>query len=86
MLVGYMRVSKTDGSQVNDLQRDAMLAAGVEPRHCYEDAASGKRDDRPGLAACLKALREGDTLIVWKLDRLGRDLRHLVNTVHDPAV
>src|SRR5271167_4597526 len=83
MLVGYMRVSKTDGSQVNDLQRDAMLAAGVEPRHFYEDAASGKRDDRPGLAACMKALREGDTLVVWKLDRLGRDLRHLVNTVHD---
>src|SRR5271166_6093377 len=83
MLVGYMRVSKTDGSQVSDLQRDAMLAAGVEPRHFYEDAASGKRDDRPGLAACLKALREGDTLVVWKLDRLGRDLRHLVNTVHD---
>ena len=83
MLVGYMRVSKTDGSQVNDLQRDAMLAAGVDTQHLYEDAASGKRDDRPGLAACLKALREGDTLIVWKLDRLGRDLRHLVNTVHD---
>ncbi len=52
-------------------------------RDTYEDAASGKRDDRPGLAACLKALREGDTLVVWKLDRLGRDLRHLVNTVHD---
>src|SRR5271166_635273 len=86
MLVGYMRVSKTDGSQVNDLQRDAMLAAGVEPRHFYEDAASGKRDDRPGLAACLKALREGDTLLVWKLDRLGRDLRHLVNTVHELTV
>ena len=83
MLVGYMRVSKTDGSQVNDLQRDALLAAGVDAGHLYEDAASGKRDDRPGLAACLKALREGDTLIVWKLDRLGRDLRHLVNTVHD---
>jgi DNA invertase Pin-like site-specific DNA recombinase len=49
----------------------------------YEDTTSGKRDDRPGLAACLKALRQGDTLIVWKLDRLGRDLRHLVNTVHD---
>ena len=82
MLVGYMRVSKSDGSQVNDLQRDALLAAGVDARHLYEDAASGKRDDRPGLAACLKALREGDTLIVWKLDRLGRDLRHLINTVH----
>src|SRR3954449_9592511 len=83
MLVGYMRVSKADGSQVNDLQRDALLAAGVDARHLYEDATSGKRDDRPGLVACLKALREGDTLVVWKLDRLGRDLRHLVNTVHD---
>jgi DNA invertase Pin-like site-specific DNA recombinase len=83
MLVGYVRVSKADGSQVTDLQRDALLAAGVDPSHVYADSASGKRDDRPGLAACLKALREGDTLIVWKLDRLGRDLRHLVNTVHD---
>ena len=83
MLVGYMRVSKTDGSQVIDLQRDALLAAGVEAGHLYEDAASGKQDDRPGLTACLKALRQGDTLAVWKLDRLGRDLRHLVNTVHD---
>ncbi len=83
MLVGYMRISKADGSQVTDLQRDALLAAGVDDRHLYEDATSGKRDDRPGLTACLKALRQGDTLIVWKLDRLGRDLRHLVNTVHD---
>jgi DNA invertase Pin-like site-specific DNA recombinase len=83
MLVGYMRVSKADGSQVTDLQRDALLAAGVDSRHLYEDATSGKRPDRPGLAACLKALREGDVLVVWKLDRLGRDLRHLVNTVHD---
>jgi DNA invertase Pin-like site-specific DNA recombinase len=86
MLVGYMRVSKADGSQVNDLQRDALLAASVDGRHLYEDAASGKRDDRPGLATCIKALREGDTLIVWKLDRLGRDLRHLVNAVHDLTV
>jgi DNA invertase Pin-like site-specific DNA recombinase len=77
-----MRVSKADGSQVTYLQRDALLAAGVTSSQIYEDAASGKRDDRPGLAACLKALREGDTLVVWKLDRLGRDLRHLVNTVH----
>jgi DNA invertase Pin-like site-specific DNA recombinase len=83
MLVAYIRVSKADGSQVTDLQRDALLSAGVDARHFYEDAGSGKQDDRPGLAACLKALREGDTLVVWKLDRLGRDLRHLVNTVHD---
>lgn len=83
MLIGYMRVSKADGSQACDLQRDALFAAGVDPKHIYEDQASGKREDRPGLAACLKALREGDTLLVWKLDRLGRDLRHLINTVHD---
>lgn len=82
MRVGYMRVSKTDGRQVTDLQHDALLAAGVEVRHMYEDAASGKREARPGLDACLKALRAGDTLVVWKLDRLGRDLRHLVNVVH----
>ena len=78
-----MRVSKADGSQVLDLQRDALLAAGVSERHLYSDTASGKKDDRPGLAACLQALREGDTLVVWKLDRLGRSLRHLVNVVHD---
>lgn len=83
MLVGYVRVSKADGSQTTDLQRDALLAAGVDPEAVYEDKASGKRDDRPQLAACLKALRHGDTLMVWKLDRLGRDLRHLVNIVHD---
>lgn len=83
MLVGYMRVSKADGSQNMDLQRDALLEAGVDPNQIYEDFASGKRDDRPELANCLKALRKNDILVVWKLDRLGRDLRHLVNTVHD---
>ncbi|WP_206495870.1 recombinase family protein [Micrococcus sp. KRD153] len=83
MLVGYMRVSKADGSQATDLQRDALLEAGVEPEALYEDKASGKSDDRPHLAACLKALRARDTLLVWKLDRLGRDLRHLVNIVHE---
>jgi DNA invertase Pin-like site-specific DNA recombinase len=82
-LIGYMRVSKADGSQVLDLQRDALLAVGVAERHLYSDTASGKRDDRPGLAACVQALREGDTLVVWKLDRLGRSLRHLVNVVHE---
>lgn len=83
MLIGYMRVSKADGSQSTDLQRDALLAAGVNEAQLYEDQASGKREDRPGLTSCLKALREGDTLMVWKLDRLGRNLRHLINTVHD---
>ena len=83
MLIGYMRVSKADGSQSTDLQRDALLAAGVDQAQLYEDQASGKREDRPGLTSCLKALRDGDTLLVWKLDRLGRDLRHLVNSVHD---
>lgn len=82
-LIGYARVSKADGSQVHDLQRDALAQAGVEANNIYEDAASGKKEDRPGLAACLKALRRGDTLVVWKLDRLGRDLRHLVNLVDD---
>jgi len=83
MLIGYMRVSKSDGSQTTDLQRDALLAAGVDPAHLYEDHASGRNDARPGLMSMLKALRSGDTLVVWKLDRLGRDLRHLINTVHD---
>ena len=83
MLVGYMRVSNADGSQTVELQRDALLAAGIDAAHLYDDHASGRRDDRPGLASCLKALRDGDTLVVWKLDRLGRNLHHLVNTVHD---
>ncbi|MDR3472240.1 MAG: recombinase family protein [Devosia sp.] len=81
MKLGYARISKADGSQTLDLQVDALAAAGVAPEHVYQDEASGKRDDRPGLEACLKALREGDTLYIWKLDRLGRDLKHLVTTV-----
>lgn len=83
MLLGYMRVSKADGSQLLDLQRDALLAAGVTRERLYEDLASGRHDARPGLTACLKALRGGDTLLVWKLDRLGRHLRHLVTLVED---
>ncbi|WP_037426382.1 recombinase family protein [Sinorhizobium sp. CCBAU 05631] len=82
-LLGYARVSKADGSQLHDLQRDALLNAGVAAEHIYEDSASGRRDNRSGLDACLKALRTGDALVVWKLDRLGRDLRHLVNLVDD---
>ena len=83
MLIGYARISKADGSQSLDLQRDALSAAGVAEAQLYEDRASGARDDRPGLEACLRALRAGDVLVVWKLDRLGRTLAHLVTTVRD---
>jgi DNA invertase Pin-like site-specific DNA recombinase len=83
MLIGYMRVSKADGSQALDLQKDALMKAGVSSHRIYEDLASGRFDDRPGLTSCLKALQPGNTLVVWKLDRLGRNLRHLVSTVDD---
>lgn len=83
MLLGYMRVSKADGSQVLDLQQDALLEAGVAPERIYKDLASGRFDERPGLLQCLKALQPGNTLVVWKLDRLGRSLRHLVNVIED---
>jgi len=83
MLIGYMRVSKTDGTQSLDLQHDALLKEGVFPERIYEDLASGRKDDRPGLNACLKALQPGNTLVIWKLDRLGRDLKHLVNLIDE---
>lgn len=83
MLVGYIRVSKSDGSQVLDLQKDALYKAGVEVDYMYEDLASGRKDNRPGLIACLKALQPGNTLVVWKLDRLGRDMKHLVSVIDD---
>ena len=81
MLIGYARVSKADGSQPLDLQRDALIEAGVKKDQIYSDLASGIKDDRSGLEACLKALREGDVLVVWRLDRMGRNLHHLVRTV-----
>ena len=65
-LIGYARVSKADGSQVHDLQRDALVAAGVAAEHIYKDSASGRR-----------------YAVVWKLARLGRDVRHLVDLVGD---
>ena len=104
MLIGYARISKADGSQSLDLQRDALRQAGVSDDAIYEDQASGQREDRPGprrlpqggeagrrdrrldrpgLAAFLKAARQGDVIVVWRLDRLGRNLRHLVNLVQD---
>lgn len=89
MLIGYARISKSDGSQTLDLQIDALKEAGISENYIYQDEASGSIDDRQDLTNCLKTLREGDTLVVWKLDRLGRNLKHLVNLVqelHDKGV
>src|SRR3954453_1201013 len=83
MLVGYMRVSSDGERQTTDLQRDALLGAGVDESHLFEDHASGSRDDRPGLGKALAFLRSGDCLVVWKLDRLGRSLPHLLATVSE---
>lgn len=83
MLIGYARVSKTDGSQVLDLQIDALIEAGVAKNRIYHDHVSGKASQRPGLDACLKALQPGNILVVWKLDRLGRDLKHLIDTIDE---
>ena len=77
MLVGYVRVSTQD--QNLDLQREALVKADCQ--QIFEDKASGSRAERPGLNKALELLREGDTLVVWKLDRLGRSVKHLVDLV-----
>lgn len=79
MLIGYARVSTTD--QNLDLQKDALKAANCE--RLFTDTASGAKANRVGLTAALEHCRKGDTLVVWKLDRLGRSLPHLVETVGD---
>jgi DNA invertase Pin-like site-specific DNA recombinase len=79
--LGYMRISTKE--QKFDLQRDALLAADVQERYLYQDVASGAKQARPGLAACLKALHPGDTLVVWKLDRVARSLLHLLEIMQD---
>ncbi len=82
MLVGYMRVSSDSDRQTTDLQRDALLAAGIDERHLFEDHVSGAKDDRPGLISALAFVRPGDVLVVWKLDRLGRSLSHLLTIIN----
>jgi DNA invertase Pin-like site-specific DNA recombinase len=77
MLIGYARVSTQD--QNLDLQRDALTKIGCQK--IFEDKMSGTRAERPGLAKVLEILREGDTLVVWKLDRLGRSVKQLVDLV-----
>ena len=76
MNVGYARVST--GDQNLDLQKDALRIAGCEDNKIFTDKLSGTKDDRPGLGEALTYLRPGDTLVVWRLDRLGRSLSHLI--------
>jgi DNA invertase Pin-like site-specific DNA recombinase len=79
MLVGYARVSTREQNQA--LQLDALQAAGCE--RVYTEKASGAQRERPELKAALDYAREGDTLVVWKLDRLARSIRQLIETVED---
>lgn len=81
MKIGYVRCSLADDRQTLDHQIDALTAAGVDPRHIFQDRASGARDDRPGLKACLEFLKSGDQLFCVRLDRIGRSLPHLLRTV-----
>jgi DNA invertase Pin-like site-specific DNA recombinase len=82
VLVGYMRVSTAEQSLA--LQRDALLSAGIAPERIYEDTCSGSVVDRPGLSRALEVLRAGAALVVWKLDRIGRSLAHVVELVGAP--
>ena len=83
MLIGYARVSKSDGSQVLDLQIDALKNAGVKEENIYFDKISGTKEQRDGLDNCLKALREDDVLVVYKLDRLGRSTIEVLQIIED---
>ena len=78
-VIGYARVSTI--GQTLEQQTEALTAAGAGK--IFHDVMSGARDDRPGFTECMRYLREGDTLIVWRLDRLGRNMRSIVNTLHE---
>jgi DNA invertase Pin-like site-specific DNA recombinase len=82
MLIGYMRISTDNDRQTTDLQKDALLQAGIDERHIFSDHSSGMKDDRQGLNEALNYLKSGDCLVVWKLDRLGRSLPHLLEIVN----
>ena len=79
MLVGYIRVSTDD--QNLSLQKDSLLKYGVDERNIFSDKTSGSKDKRVGLDKALEFLKDGDTLVVWKLDRLGRSLAHLIDVI-----
>jgi DNA invertase Pin-like site-specific DNA recombinase len=80
-LIGYARVSTDD--QNMDLQLDALKKAGCKKRNIFIDKKSGSQSERPGLDDCLKSLQKDDVLIVWRLDRLGRSMSHLVSIIED---
>src|SRR5690242_4398421 len=80
-LLGYARVSTDD--QDLSLQIDALEKHGISRTLLFTDKLSGARNDRPGLAKCLETLQTGDVLVVWRLDRLGRSMRHLITLVED---
>ena len=80
-LIGYARVSTT--GQDLDLQLDALRKAGCGKKDVFTDKTSGAKSARPGLGQCLRKLKTGDTLLVWRLDRLGRSMRHLLDLVED---
>jgi DNA invertase Pin-like site-specific DNA recombinase len=83
MLIGYARVSTTE--QNLDLQLDALRKAGCTDAHIFTDKITGTKEERPGLNEALSHLRPGDTLVVWRLDRLARSLTHLIETVNHLA-
>ena len=80
-LVGYARVSTDD--QDLSLQMDSLIGLGVTQDDIFTDKVSGAKTDRPGLGACLAKLQQGDTLVVWRLDRLGRSMHHLVELIEE---
>ena len=85
MLIGYARVSTDRQGESLDTQRDALLAVGCDPQQFFSDTISGSKWERPGLKKVLSYMRPGDTLVVTRLDRLGRSLRETVTTIADLA-
>jgi hypothetical protein len=85
MLVGYILLSKSNGSQTLAPQRDALLATGGDLDRIYEDLSSFRYNDRPSLVARLKAIQPSNILVVWKLDQLGQDLKHLIIRIDIPG-
>ncbi len=79
--IGYARVSTSD--QELNLQMDELQKQGCRKEHIFVDQASGARTQRPGLESCLETLRPGDVLLVWRLDRLGRSMSHLVQLIEE---